>query len=40
MEDGLEDAVADKTNDHPVESDECHCTIGVVDDNLGANVIQ
>jgi hypothetical protein len=40
MEDGFEDAVADKTNHHPVESDECHRTIGVVDDDLGSHAIQ
>ena len=39
MEDGIEDAVTDKTCEHPVQSDEYHRTIGVVDDDLGANAI-
>jgi len=31
VEEGLEDTIADEPCHHPVESDECHRTIGVGD---------
>lgn len=40
MEDGLEDAVTDKADRHPVKSDEYHGAVGVVHDDVRLNAIK
>ena len=40
VKDWLEDAVTYKTGKHPVQSDEYHRTIGVVDDDFGAYPVE
>ena len=40
MEDRLEDAVADEAGKHPVQSDECHGAVGVVDNDVGVYSVQ
>ena len=40
MEDRFEDTVSDKTCEDPVQSDEYHRTIGVVDDDFGAYPVE
>ena len=39
-EDGFEDAVADETGKHPVQSDKCHGAVGVVDNDVGVYSVQ
>ena len=39
-EDGFEDAVADDAGKHPVQSDECHGAIGVIDDDVRMDSIE
>lgn len=40
MEDRFEDAVADETGKHPVQSDKCHGAVGVVDNDVGVYPVQ
>jgi hypothetical protein len=40
MEEGFQDAITDASDRHPVHADEYHCTIGVVDDDVGMYSIQ
>ena len=40
MEDGFENAVADKSHHHPMEPDECHRTIGVVHHDVGVDAVK
>ena len=39
VEDRFKDSVTDKTCQHPVQSDEYHGAIGVINDDFGTNAI-
>lgn len=39
LEDRFKDTVTDKTCEHPVQSDENHRTIGVIDHDVGMKTI-
>lgn len=39
-EDRFEDTIADDAGKHPVQSDECHGTVGVVDNDVGVYSVQ
>ena len=39
MEDRFKDSVTDKTGEHPMQSDEYHRAIGVINDDFGTNAI-
>jgi hypothetical protein len=40
MEEGFEDAITDKSYYHPMQTNEYHSAVGIVDDDIGMDTVE